>query len=102
MKVISNDGSGKSVNLAGKGLVLFLYHESILSDTIHASIEYADTGSTFVTDDSKNVRESLPIVGTEKVEVKFEDNSGQISFHHIFFLIVSFHLRETPLIRVLV
>jgi hypothetical protein len=77
LRVISNDGSGKSVNLAGKGLVLFLYHESILSDTIHASIEYADTGSTFVTDDSKNVRESLPIVGTEKVEVKFEDNSGQ-------------------------
>ena len=60
LRVISNDGSGKSVNLAGKGLVLFLYHESILSDTIHASIEYADTGSTCVTADSKNVRERYP------------------------------------------
>ena len=48
---------------------LFLYHESILNDTVRASIEYVDTGSNFQTSDNKNVRESLPIVGTEKVEI---------------------------------
>ena len=75
LTVISNGESGASVNLAGKGLTLFMYHESILSDTIQGTIEYIDTGSTYVTSDEKNVRESLPIVGTEKVEVKFTDNS---------------------------
>ena len=74
-RVISNDGSGKSVDLAGKGLSLFLYHESILSDTIHSSIEFIDTGSSYQTPDNKNVRESLPIVGTEKVEIKLTDNN---------------------------
>ena len=75
LTVISNGESGASVNLAGKGLTLIMYHESILSDTIQGTIEYIDTGSTYVTSDEKNVRESLPIVGTEKVEVKFTDNS---------------------------
>ena len=75
LRVISNDGSGKSVDLAGKGLSLFLYHESILSDSIHSSIEFIDTGSSYETPDNKNVRESLPIVGTEKVEIKLTDNN---------------------------
>ena len=75
LNVISNEG-GKSVNLAGKGVSLFLYHESILNDTVRASIEYVDTGSNFQTSDNKNVRESLPIVGTEKVEIKLADNNN--------------------------
>ena len=60
----------------GKGVSLFLYHESILNDTVRASIEYVDTGSNFQTSDNKNVRESLPIVGTEKVEIKLADNNN--------------------------
>ena len=75
LNVLSNEG-GKSVNLAGKGVSLFLYHESILNDTVRASIEYVDTGSNFQTSDNKNVRESLPIVGTEKVEIKLADNNN--------------------------
>ncbi len=72
LRVISNDGSGKSVDLAGKGLSLFLYHESILSDTIHSSIEFIDTGSSYETPDNKNVRESLPIVGDRESRNKID------------------------------
>ena len=76
LKVISNEDPAKFANLAGKGLIRFLYHESMMHDTIHATIEYVDTGDTDDTIGGINVLEALPIVGTEKVEIKFEDFTG--------------------------
>ena len=43
-------------------------------DTVMADLSYVDTGN--VEDIGKNVLEGLPIVGTEKVTIKFTDNSG--------------------------
>ena len=49
----------------------------MMHDTIHATIEYVDTGDTDDTIGGMNVLEALPIVGTEKVEIKFEDFTEQ-------------------------
>lgn len=76
LTIISNEDPSKSVNLAAKGLVALYYHESILSDTIKVSVQFVDTGITGENLDNKNVLEGLPLVGTEKVEIKITDNSG--------------------------
>ena len=76
LTIISNEDPSKSVNLAAKGLVALYYHESILSDTIKVSVQFVDTGITGDNLDNKNVLEGLPLVGTEKVEIKITDNSG--------------------------
>ena len=74
ISIVSNEDPSKSVELAGKGLASFYYHESILEDTVKADLSYVDTGN--VENIGKNVLEGLPIVGTEKVTIKFTDNSG--------------------------
>ena len=74
LTIISNEDPSKSVNLAAKGLVALYYHESILSDTIKVSVQFVDTGITGENLDNKNVLEGLPLVGTEKVEIKITDN----------------------------
>jgi len=76
LTIISNEDPSKSVNLAAKGLVALYYHESILSDTVKVSVQFVDTGITGENLDNKNVLEGLPLVGTEKVEIKITDNSG--------------------------
>ena len=73
LKVISNDKT-KNVELAGEGFSALYYYESILSDTVKASIHYVETGSSV---DGKNIIEGLPLVGTEKVEMKFSDAAGE-------------------------
>ena len=73
LKVISNDKT-KNVELAGEGFSALYYYESILSDTVKASIHYVETGSSV---EGKNVIEGLPLVGTEKVEIKFSDAAGE-------------------------
>ena len=40
------------------------------------SVQFVDTGITGENLDNKNVLEGLPLVGTEKVEIKITDNSG--------------------------
>ena len=70
LTVSSNQG-GKSVDLRG-GFVQLIYTESIMSDTITASFLFADSGASV---DSKSVRDGLPLVGEERVELAFEDNS---------------------------
>lgn len=54
------------------GSVRLMYYESILSDTVRITYTYADTGNAV---DSKSTLEGLPIVGQEKVLVKFKDNN---------------------------
>jgi hypothetical protein len=51
-----------------------MYYESILQDSIKATITFADTGNSI---DNKTVIEGLPMVGQEKVFLKFRDNNEQ-------------------------
>lgn len=69
LTVNSNQG-GKSVDMRG-GFVQLIYTESIMSDTITASFLFADSGASV---DGKSVRDGLPLVGEEKVDLAFEDN----------------------------
>ena len=75
-----------SVSVLG-GTVRVLYWESILSDSVRASVTFTDAGNTLKT--TKNTRrgrrsttrkvsavEGLPIEGSEKVNLKFTDNKG--------------------------
>ena len=75
-----------SVSVLG-GTVRVFYWESILSDSVRASVTFTDAGNTLKT--TKNTRrgrrsttrkvsavEGLPIEGSEKVYLKFTDNKG--------------------------
>jgi len=73
ISITSNDDSN-SANLA-TGIVSLLYYESILHDTVNAVVTYADTGDSV---NRKSVLEGLPIVGTEKISLKFSDNNDNI------------------------
>ncbi len=74
LDVKSNVTSGKTVSLVN-GFVRLQYYESIMLDNIKASYTFTDTGDSI---DGKSVREGLPLVGTEEVEIKIEDNNGNI------------------------
>ena len=63
----------KNVSVAG-GTIRLMYYESILQDSIKATITFADTGNSI---DNKTVIEGLPMVGQEKVFLKFRDNNEQ-------------------------
>ena len=64
--VNSNQG-GKAVSLLG-GFSQLTYTESIMSDTITANVVFVDSGSSV---DNKSVRDGLPLVGEERVELAF-------------------------------
>ena len=74
LAISSNDG-GKQAELAGKNIISFTYMESLMNDSVTATITYTDTGIT--KDGTKNVLEDLPIVGTEKVSCSFSDVQGE-------------------------
>ena len=69
--IISNSDPSKTVSLVN-GLISFSYTESIMSDTIKATVSFADSGASI---EDKTVTEGLPLVGQEKVVIKFSDNS---------------------------
>jgi hypothetical protein len=73
--VVSNKEPREEQSLLG-GLVSLVYYESILSDTVRATVTFADTGAN-ANSTTKNVSvvEGLPIVGQEKVKLKFKDNN---------------------------
>jgi len=82
--IISNV-TGKSVSILG-GITEFKYYESIMQNTVRISVIYADSGVIRGKSDltngkssdptnGKSVIEGLPLVGSEKCEVKFEDNN---------------------------
>ena len=90
INVISNEKKTSSVSLL-QGAVRVLYWESILADTVSASVIFTDSGNTMTRTKSgqghgkrkKKVSavEGLPITGGETVELKFTDNSeNTISF----------------------
>ena len=74
-----------TVSLLG-GTVRVLYWESILGDTVSASVVFTDAGNTMTTKKTgqgsgirkKKVSavEGLPITGGEQVDLKFTDNNG--------------------------
>lgn len=69
--VISNEGTNYA-SLLGKGsLSTLMYFESIMLDTIKIEYTFIDSGHTI---DNKTAVEGLPIVGEERVLVKFSDN----------------------------
>jgi len=71
--IVSNKDQSKNVSVAN-GTILLMYYESILQDSIKATITFADTGNSI---DNKTVIEGLPMVGQEKVFLKFRDNNEQ-------------------------
>jgi hypothetical protein len=71
--IVSNKNQSKNVSVAG-GTIRLMYYESILQDSIKATITFADTGNSI---DNKTVIEGLPMVGQEKVFLKFRDNNEQ-------------------------
>ena len=68
---INSNQGGKAVDLRG-GFVQLTYTESIMSDTITANYTFIDSGASV---DGKSVRDGLPLVREEKVELAFEDNA---------------------------
>ena len=68
---ITSNSSSDSVSLVN-GLVRLQYFESILQDSIKATVIYADAGDSF---DGKSIIEGLPLVGTEDFELAFTDNN---------------------------
>ena len=67
----SNKNPGDTVSLLD-GLVDFQYFESIMSDTIRVNLIFGDSGNSI---NDKTVLEGLPLVGQERVEIKFKDNA---------------------------
>ncbi len=68
--IVSNK-TGKSVSVVG-GFINLMYYESILKDSVRATVIFADTGNSI---DGKTALDGLPIVGEERVYLKFTDNN---------------------------
>ena len=69
--VVSNKDQSKNVSVAN-GTINLMYYESILQDSVRATVTFVDTGNSI---DGKTVIEGLPMVGQEKVSLKFTDNN---------------------------
>ena len=83
LTIFSNEDESRNVDLRG-GTIRLMYYESLLQDTVRATIIYADSGDTIKGPDGKKLSaaEGLPIVGQERVELVFEDNNeNEISFN---------------------
>ena len=84
LDVISNENKSTSVSLLN-GTVRVLYWESILADTVAASVIFTDAGNTMTRTKKgqgagkrrKKVSavEGLPIIGNEQVSLQFTDNN---------------------------
>ena len=69
--ILSNVDSSKSVSVIN-GFTSMKYTESIMSDTVSVNVAFVDSGDSL---DGKTVSEGLPLVGQEKVRLKFSDNN---------------------------
>jgi hypothetical protein len=69
--IVSNKNQSKNVSVAN-GTINLMYYESILQDSVRATVTFVDTGNSI---DNKTVIEGLPMVGEEKVFLKFTDNN---------------------------
>ena len=77
LEITSNKDESKKISLLGgtnaPGPRFFrlMYYESILQDTVKAEVIFVDTGGAI---DGKSAIEGLPLVGTEEVDIAFQDN----------------------------
>ena len=69
--VLSNKEEGKEVSITN-AVAAFLYYESILQDSVRATVTFTDTGGSV---DDKTAMEGLPIVGQENVKIQVRDNN---------------------------
>lgn len=74
ISIASNESGGKSVSLLG-GFVELKYYESLMDNTVKATLIYTDSGDTI---NEKTARSGLPIVGEEMVTLNIEDNNKNI------------------------
>ena len=75
--VFSSKTPGKTVSILN-GLVELRYYESLLQDSVMATVMFSDSGNAVPdekTGDIKSAVEALPIVGSERVEFKMMDNN---------------------------
>ena len=71
LTIYSNVNPSDTVSLAD-GILELNYIESIMNDTIKVNLSFVDTGASI---NDKTVIEGLPLVGQEKVVLKFRDNN---------------------------
>ena len=71
--VVSNSDTEKNASLVN-GIVRLTYFESILQDSIKASLIFSDAGNAI---DGKSVVEGLPLVGTEDFRLEMMDNNEE-------------------------
>ena len=71
--VVSNSDPEKTASLVN-GIVQLTYFESILQDSIKASIIFSDAGNAI---EGKSVSEGLPLVGTEDFKLEMKDNNNE-------------------------
>ena len=71
--VVSNLDTEKTASLVN-GIVRLTYFESILQDSIKASLVFSDAGNAI---DEKSVVEGLPLVGTEDFRLEMMDNNEE-------------------------
>ena len=77
LDVFSNPSQQESVSLLG-GMVRLQYWESIMQDTVRATVVFADTGTTIR---DKTAVDGLPIVGQERVILRLKDlNDNELTF----------------------
>jgi len=77
--ITSNKDESKTVDVA-TGVIRLQYWESILQDGIRATVMYGDSGNTIdgkEDGDRTTAIDGLPIVGQEKVQLKFTDNNEE-------------------------
>ena len=77
IKITSNKDKGKVIDVSTSTIRL-LYYESILQDTLQASVAFVDAGNSVDSGKTKKSSvEGLPIVGEENVLLKFLDNNDE-------------------------
>ena len=77
LEIFSNPTQAENVSLSG-GLVRLQYWESILQDTVRATVVFTDSGNSI---NGKSVVDGLPVVGQERVVIKVTDHNGvQLNF----------------------
>ena len=74
LTIYSNVNPSDTVSLAD-GILELNYIESIMNDTIKVNLSFVDTGASI---NDKTVMEGLPLVGQEKVVLKFRDNNKNV------------------------
>ena len=74
LTIYSNVNPSDTVSLAD-GILELNYIESIMNDTIKVNLSFVDTGASI---NDKTVIEGLPLVGQEKVVLKFRDNNKNV------------------------